>query len=467
MKIYNSPKRMIAACLTGLLVAALLSGCQKELPVPGNGDDAVYGELKAASITNLMVLTKAETLPAGFEEQLAAFGEIVSTTPEIGMVVIQPKNGKAQAQIAKLQEVQAVVPDLEIQMINPREAIEVTPDHIGSNETFFAYQWNMRAIYAPHAWDAGYTGAGARVFILDSGIDADNPDLAPNLNTTLSTSFVAGETYDVANGFNHGTHVAGIIAAADNQWGAIGVAPHAELVAVKVLSEVTGKGSFSNINRGLVYAADNGADVINMSLGALLNRNGNYLVDGEWIQGPANLVQFVIVAQQRAVNYAVKKGAVVVASAGNDEFNADGSGSYFKIPADLENVIAVSATAPNCWVLDPAPNFDLPASYTNYGKSLVSLAAPGGNNVCHPFDLILSNGAGGPKTYSFYFSGGTSMAAPHVTGVAALIIGKNGGAMNPVAVKQQLIKTADKIDGNGVSAYYGHGRVNAYRAVTE
>lgn len=137
------------------------------------------------------------------------------------------------------------------------------------------------------------------------------------------------------------------------------------------------------------------------------------------------------------------------------------------MPADLENVIAVSATAPNCWIVDAAPNFDLPASYTNYGKSMVALAAPGGDNVCSTYDLVLSCGAGGPINYSFYFSGGTSMAAPHVAGVAALIIGKAGGQMNPVAVQQQLFKTADKIDGNGLSAYYGNGRVNAYRAVTE
>lgn len=473
MKLYNSLKRMVPACMTGLLAAALLAGCQQELPAPGNDAEEFAGTLKSAQITNLMVLTKSETLPAGFEEQLAAFGEIVSTTPEIGMVVINPKNGKAQAQIAKLKEVQAVVPDIETRWIDPVANFVATPDHIGSDEGLWANQWNMRAISAPAAWDAGYTGEGARVFILDSGIDADNPEFWDNLNIELSTSFVPEETFNVRPGyfFNHGTHVAGIIAAADNQWGVIGVAPNAEIVAVKVLSEYTGSGSFSNITKGIIYAALNGADVINMSLGALLNRNGNYMDDdGIWQQGPANLYQAVITAQQRAVNFAVKMGAVVVASAGNDYFNADGSGSLYKIPADLQGVIAVSATAPQCWASDPAPNFDLPASYTNYGKSLVAMAAPGGDATCeagYPYDMVYSCATGGPTSYAFAWSGGTSMAAPHVAGVAALIIGKAGGQMNPVAVQQQLFKTADKIEGNGVSAYYGNGRVNAYRAVTE
>ena len=143
-----------------------------------------------------------------------------------------------------------------------------------SNEPIFSRQWGMDAIDAPQAWNAGQKGEGARVFILDSGIDAEHPDLAPNLNTSLSTSFVPGEDYNVAAGFyfNHGTHVAGIIAAADNSFGVIGVAPECEIVAVKVISETTGSGAFSWINAGIVYAANNGADVINMSLGASVNR---------------------------------------------------------------------------------------------------------------------------------------------------------------------------------------------------
>jgi len=209
-----------------------------------------------------------------------------------------------------------------------------------------------------------------------------------------------------------------------------------------------------------------------MSLGALLNRNGNYMDENNiWQQGSAAGLQFLILAQQRAVNYAVKKGAVVVVSAGNDYMNADGNASLFKVPADLENVIAISATAPYDWISYQNGSLDIPASYTNYGKSLVALAAPGGDfdapEPNYNYDMILSSGAGGPTSYPFYFSAGTSMASPHVAGVAALIIGKNGGQMDPHEVIKQLFRTADKIDGQGTSAYFGNGRVNAYRAVTE
>ena len=263
----------IPGILLGFLVLAFSSGCQKDLIETDNASDASSDEvtLKGGKIQDLMVIMKSEMLPAGFENAFAAYGEVVSSIPEIGVVVVRPANETTAGKIARLRGVLAVVPDLKVRWIEPDEFVaEANPPSIGDNETFFPRQWGMDAIDAPEAWNAGYTGEGARVFILDAGIDADNPDLAPNLNTVLSKSFVEGEGYNVRTGsfFNHGTHVAGIIAAADNDWGVIGVAPHAEIVAVKVLSEYNGSGAFSGINEGIVYAANNGADVINMSLGA-------------------------------------------------------------------------------------------------------------------------------------------------------------------------------------------------------
>jgi subtilisin family serine protease len=468
--------------LLAFLVFGFCFGCQKEFLQTENANEPEALGLKSAKTTNFMVITKSETLPAGFVEQLSSYGQIVSSIPEIGVLVVKPTTSNFQTKVAKLTEVKAVVPDLMVKWLEPDKFIsEANPPSIGDNETFFWRQWGMDAIDAPEAWNAGHKGETVRVFILDSGIDADNPDLLPNLNTSLSTSFVPGETYNVAPGsfFNHGTHVAGIVAAADNDWGVIGVAPSAEIVAVKVLSEFTGSGEFSWVNAGIVYAANNGANVINMSLGGTFNRNGFYYDENDILQKvPAVELQNLIIAQQRAVNYAFRKGVVIVVSAGNGGSNYDGNGSIFKLPAELQNVIAVSATAPYSWYSDilngvPNPILDIPASYTDYGKSLVAIAAPGGDfdsdDVNWFMDMVISSGAGpnAAGNYPFYYAAGTSMAAPHVAGVAALIIAKNGGKMSPQEVTKQLIKTADKIDGNGTSAYYGKGRVNAFRAVTE
>lgn len=466
----------IRGIAVGFLALALLTGCQKGEFETSTGivSDAATTAIAGGNAQNYIVISKTETLPAGFEKQISAYGEIISTMPEIGQLVVRPITANFEKKVAKLANVQSVFPDLVIRWIDPAGLLgQVSSESIGNDEGFFGYQWNMRAINAPAAWDAGFTGEGVRVFVLDAGIDADNPDLAPNLNTVLSTSFVPGETFNVSDGsfFNHGTHVAGIIAAADNGWGVIGVAPYAEIVAVKVLSEVSGSGAFSWINQGIVYAADHGADVINMSLGGELNKNGFYIDDDGILQRIAPpVVQQAIHAQQRAVNYAWKKGAVIVSSAGNDASNFDGDGPVIKLPGGLNNVLTVSATAPKCWATSTEPNFDLPATYTDYGRSYIEIAAPGGDAACEdgiPFDLILSCGAGDYPSYGFYFAGGTSMASPHVAGVAALIIGKNGGQMKPFEVTKKLLNTADKIDGMGISPWYGKGRVNAYRAVTE
>lgn len=459
-----------------LLVVVLLFSCQKNPLENEYVLDADQLVKAGGKVKNYMVITKAESLPEGIEAKLSVFGKVIKSIPEIGVVIVHPIVTGFESKVAKLAEVQAVVPDIYIKWIEPVKFInDANPPSMGDNEPLFWRLWGLDAINAPEAWNAGYTGNNVKVFVLDSGIDAEHPDLAPNLNTSLSTSFVPDEDYNVAEGFyfNHGTHVAGTIAAAQNNFGVIGVAPKAEIVAVKVLSEYSGSGAFSWINSGIVYAANNGAQVINMSLGATFNRNGFYLDENDVMQKiPAVSIQNLIITQQRAVNYAHKKGAVVIVSAGNDAINLDGGGSLFKIPAGLHNVIAVSATAPNYWYSDLVngvlnSNYDIPASYTNIGKSLVDIAAPGGDFDYYPqlnwhFDMVLSTIPGG-----YSWSAGTSMAAPHVSGVAALIIGKNEGRLSADEVARQLLNTADKLEGNGVSLFYGKGRVNAFRAVTE
>jgi subtilisin family serine protease len=461
--------------LTGFFVLVLAFGCQKSIyDSDSNLNPGSLDGTRAGVKNNFMVIANSETLPVDFEKKISAYGQIVKTIPEIGVVVVKPGVSNFEQKVAKLTEVNAVVPDLMTKWIEPERFSKVSkPLSIGDNEGFFGYLWGMDAINAPEAWDAGYTGSGAKVFILDSGIDAEHPDLAPNLIPALSTSFVPDEDWNVQPGefFNHGSHVAGIIAGADNSMGIIGVAPHTGIVAVKVLSEYDETGAFSWIIEGIVYAANNGADVINMSIGAVLNRNGFYYDENSTLQKiPAVYIQRIIHAMQRAVTYAFKNGVTIVVAAGNEDMNADGNGSLIVLPADLQNVIAVSATAPDyiyqSWANATAPDYDIPSSYTNYGRSLVKVAAPGGDFDFEPlygfqFDMVLSTGS-----ESYWFAAGTSMAAPHVSGVAALVISKNSD-LTPGEVTKQLFKTADDVDGEGVTPYFGFGRINAFRAVTE
>lgn len=474
MKFFYLARTGFGCLLSSFLFILLITGCQKDLLNEPGSNIVVPGTeataLAMANVSDYIVIAKSATLPSGFEGQLSAYGKIVKSLPQIGVVVVKPAVSDFQTKVSKLSQVQGVLPDYKARWIDPiKFDNEAIPEGVAGYEPYSWYQWGMDAIHAPEAWDAGYKGKNASVFILDSGIDPTHPDLAPNLNTTLSVSLNPDEPF--VNDLNgHGTHVAGIIAAADNELGVIGVAPEAEIVAVKVLSG-NGSGAFSWINAGIVYAADNGADIINMSMGALFYRNGFYIDDdGNLAKIPAAGIQSIILAQQRAVDYAYKKGAVIVTSAGNDAINFDGSGSLFKLPGGLAKVITVSATAPNYWYGDLVngiiPNLDIPASYTDYGKSFVEVAAPGGDFDLYPnqfyfLDMVLSTYLEG----DYAWMAGTSMAAPHVSGVAALIIGKNGGQMKPVDVITRLKKTADKIDGMGISPYFGHGRVNAFRAV--
>jgi subtilisin family serine protease len=390
-----------------------------------------------------MLIFQSTDLPEGLGQQIAlANGEMTAGIRQIGVAVASSSDPKFIDKASKIRGIRSVVPDPVVQWISPEPIVEEMGN--GYDDPYFDLQWNLFIIHAPEAWDLGARGQGARVFVLDSGIDSDNPDISPNLNTSLCQSFVPGEGWDAnpAIFFNHGTHVAGIIAAAQNDWGIIGVAPEAELVAVKVLSENTGEGLLSYLNQGIVYAADNGADIINMSLGGYLpSRSGWWVGD---IRVTAKMVGEMLHATQRAITYAYQKGATMVAAAGNSAIDADHDQNQIILPAQLAQVIAVSAT--DAW--------DGPWFLNNYGKTLVSFAAPG--------DWILSDN----NNSKFAYWTGTSQAAAHVSGVAALIIGQNGGSLHPAQVNAILIQSSDDLGKRGKDDYYGMGRVNAYKAVS-
>ncbi|MEN8137958.1 MAG: S8 family serine peptidase [Bacteroidota bacterium] len=443
--------------------------CQKEtFDEKNSAEEQMEMSKKSAFNGSYMVISKSETLTSKLEASIKKHGKITNTIPEIGVAVVKTSDPNFEKKMMKLPEVRSVVPDLNINWIAPIDVKPLeNPPSIGDGEYFYdiGYLWSLDTLDAPEAWNTDATGDGVRIAIIDTGIDADHPDLAPNINTELSKSFVKDEDlaidedWNVRDGefFNHGSHVAGIAAGADSDYGIIGVAPNAEIVAIKVISEYDdGPGYLSWLIQGITYAGEIKADVINMSVGASFNKNGNiYGDDGNLIgrYHPAS-IQELLHLMQKAIDFAHRNGSTIITSAGNSAINGDGNNSQVFIPADLNHVISVSATGKE----------DIPAYYTNFGRSLIDISAPGGD-VYYSYswyDAILSAGS-----ESFWWAQGTSMSAPHVAGVAALIIGENGGDMSPIEVEKQLYKTADNIDANGQSLYYGKGRVNAYRAVTE
>jgi subtilisin family serine protease len=349
-------------------------------------------------------------------------------------------------------------------------------------------QWALQAIHAPEAWALGYSGRGVRVAVLDAGIQSTHVDLAPNLNTALSKSFVPGEAYNSPPGA-HGTQVSGIIAAARNNRGTVGVAPNAELVMVKVLPAST-PGPISRIVQGLVYAADIGARVVNISAGTNLPRRTEIVTDTRGTEDPSDDVRIrisnadviaLLRAFGRATSYAHAKGVLIIAAAGNIAKDFDHAKSDIGIPQELPHVITVGPTGPLGWALDPTTDLDVHPSYGNFGQSYLALSAPGGNFdvftrqglppsctlltftwPCQVFDLVLTTGLGSNFVWNF----GGSFAAPHATGVAALVIEKLGPSATPDRVESILRRTADDLGKPGNDDFYGHGRVNALRAVT-
>ena len=290
------------------------------------------------------------------------------------------------------------------------------------NDPDFARQWNLKNIGMTEAWKTS-RGKGVTVAVIDTGVS--------RVSDLKQTKFVPG--YDFVNDrqnanddHGHGTHVAGTVAqSTNNNHGVAGIAYEAKIMPIKVLA-ASGGGTTSDIAEAIRFAADHNADVINMSLGG-----------GGFSE-----------AMNEAIAYAHRKGVTIVAAAGNAGRNAA------EFPGRYNHVIAVSATGPN----------GQKAGYSNYGAG-VDIAAPGGAivNAQDRTTGILQNtvDARTGKSIFEYFQG-TSMASPHVAGVAALV--RAQGIKSPDQIERILTQSATRVEKDPLN-HFGAGNLNAAAAV--
>lgn len=419
---------------------------------------------------------------AAQDAAVAAAGGAVRFSHATGLAVVSSDRADFLKDVLRGGAIQSGAADAVIQQAPVRvveAGVEVDAAITAApTDDFYKYiQWAPQSVSAPAAWAAGYTGAGVRVAVIDGGVHGTHVDLVTRVDTAAARSFATGSAcaaqWNCDTGtFWHGTHVSGIIAAPANGIGIVGIAPEATIVPVKALHN--GSGSFGSVIAAIVYAASDGrADVINMSLGAVFNRGGREAAE-------------LTSALNRAVNFATSQGALVVSSAGNDALDIDHTGNVIVTPAQSGNGLAVSATGPLGFALG-ANNFDRFSSYSNWGSSLVSVAGPGGDFAldgnapctlprtvsgtvtipCWAFDMVISSSRGSSASVASYaWAAGTSMAAPAVAGVAALIKQKYPG-ISVGALKNRLMNSAVDTGKPGHDPYYGRGYVNAARAIAD
>lgn len=393
-----------------------------------------------------------------------AGGTVVSDLlKQIGVFVVQSTNPTFADVLSKYAVVESVARDYTWQGVPSGSG---GPDTTGG--ALQSLQWSMQQIRAPQAHAVQAGSPAVTVGILDTGIDASHPNFVgadgkSNVDCSRghnSVSFLPGgpglgnPSPCVDNAF-HGTHVAGIVAARANGLGVVGVAPNVTLVPVKVCDS-TGNCYASSVVDGITYAGDQRLNVINMS----------FYVDDDAFQQSTEFKCSTDPTQRafrqavaRAISYARSQGVVPVAALGNsdaDLAHPAAGNDCAVVPAETPGVIGVSALGPS----------KEKASYSNWGH--VDVAAPGGTGTGDCRVGVLST----LPAASYGCISGTSMASPHAAGVAALIVSQFGKVgtdgrvtMDPSAVESILQATAIDQGLQGDDICFGHGRIDALRAV--
>jgi lantibiotic leader peptide-processing serine protease len=358
--------------------------------------------------------------------------------------------------------------------------LEVIPDSVPA----YSLQWGHAAIDVRTAWNQGARGAGVRVAVIDSGLLTTHPDVIGQYEAEVSISLAEGKSWDKPTDA-HGTSVASVIAGADNGTGVVGVAPEAKVVAIIATDRPAERAQ--GLADAIVYAVDHGIEVINISQAALFPEAGGCgLGDVVWCPTADQLAD-ALAAVDRAGRYAWENGTLVLAASGNIRpggLNRDVETSLIAIPGDAEFIFTVSSTGPIGWAKDDEIFLDNPAPYSVTGDGYVTFGAPGGgafvppidrsdvctlwrlSRPCGVFDNILVAAFSPGIVPVYQFTNGTSFAAPHASGVAALLFSVLEGEERTASTVLELMRAgADDLGSPGRDSDYGFGRLNAGRSV--
>ena len=423
----RSTRRARAFVLVMPLVASLLATGT----AAGSDVEAIRQADASAPEGRLIVFWKPDRPTDLADARIAAASTVVGEAGARSLVIADPGTaGALAAQLRSDPDVAAVIPDART-TVGPDARTAIDPEALKSdawpasgspNDPLYGpSQADLRLIGLPSAWQTTTGSASVTVAIIDSGTTTSHEDLA---GTTFISPYntITGEP-EAADDNGHGTHVTGTIAAQTNNGkGIAGIAPGVRIMPIKAL-DASGSGFFYDFLVGLDYAVANGAKIVNASLGALLTAAS-------------------VIAAQPTIDAAYDAGVTIVASAGNA---GDGSINY---PCAFNHVICVGAT----------DNGDGHATFSN-ANFYVDISAPGvaGTSTYPPF------GCSGPPACYASMSG-TSMAAPHVTGVAALVLSV-WPASTPDQIEAALENSAVDLGMVGRDDLFGHGRVNAAAGV--
>ncbi|WP_373687096.1 S8 family peptidase [Streptomyces lunaelactis] len=329
-------------------------------------------------------------------------------------------------------------------------------------------RWDMTQIKADKAWAVTTGSPTVKVGVLDTGVDDLHQDIAPNFNAADSASCAYGKA-DTRTGAwrdvgEHGTHVAGTIAAAKNGKGVIGVAPGVKVSSVRIAEPNTSMFFAENTVCGFMWAGDHGFKVTNNS----------YYTDPWMFNCPDNVDQAAIIeGVRRAQEYAENKGSLQIAAAGNSNYDLANKRTDTSSPNDSTPVtrtitnacIDIPTELPGVVTVAAMGNGNVKASYSNFGRSIIDIAAPGGDGASGVYSTL----PGG----KYGTMNGTSMASPHVAGVAALLASTNPGA-TPADLRAKLATQAadtacpadSRCTGTTANnAFFGEGQVDALKAV--